>query len=221
MVKKSSAWEEAYRSVKSLWGLEPDHTLVDYATLIPKGAVLDLGMGEGRNALFFAKMGYEVEGVDISQTAIERCIERAENANLKVKAEVGDLREVDIPLGRYSLIIAAWVLNFFKKTEVEGIIKKIRNGLKKGGFVYIGVFSIDDPGYERARKLLEVVEENTFYSPRRGSFIHYFTREEVLSLFAGFKVIYYADGTELDLGHGEHSEPHYHGFIVYMGQKCE
>jgi cyclopropane fatty-acyl-phospholipid synthase-like methyltransferase len=195
--------------------------LVDYATLIPKGAVLDLGMGEGRNALFFAKMGYEVEGVDISQTAIERCIKKAENANLKVKAGVGDLREIDIPLGRYSLIIAVRVLNFFKKTEVEEIIKKIRNGLKKGGFVYTEVLSIDDPGYERAKKLLEVVEENTFYSPRRDSFMHYFTCEEVISLFAGFKVIYYAGGTELNLSRGEYSEPHYHGFIVYMGQKCE
>ncbi len=216
--RKITYWEEAYRSVKSLWGLEPDHALVDYATLIPKGPVLDLGIGEGRNALFFAKMGYGVEGVDISQTAIKRCVERAENANLKVRAEVGDLREVNIPLGRYSLIIAAWVLNFFRKTEVEGIINKIRNGLKKGGFVYTGVFSIDDPGYERAKKLLKAVEENTFYSSRRDSFMHYFTREEVLSLFAGFKVIYYAEGIELDIGHGK---PHYHGFIVYMGQKCE
>lgn len=127
---KLSAWEEAYRSVESLWGLKPDHVLVDYGSLVPKGSVLDLGMGEGRNSFFFAKMGYEVEGYDISQTAIERCIERAKNENLKVKAEVKDLREVDIPKGRYSLIIAAWVLNFFKKTEAEEIIRKIKEGLK-------------------------------------------------------------------------------------------
>ena len=218
MIEKSSAWEEAYKIVKSLWGLKPDHTLVDYANLIPKGAVLDLGMGEGRNALFFAKMGYDVEGIDISQTAIERCIKGAKNANLKVKTEVGDLRKLDIPQGRYSLIIATWVLNFFKKTEIERIIRKIKNGLKKDGFVYIGVFSIDDPGYERAKKLLEVVEENTFYSPKRDSFIHYFTQEEFLSLFTNFKVIYHTNGIRLDLSHGN---PHYHGFIVYMGEKYE
>lgn len=218
MVEKLSAWEKAYRSVESLWGLKPDHILIEYASLVPKGKVLDLGIGEGRNSLFFAKMGYEVEGVDISQTAIERCIERAKNMNLKVKAEVRDLKEVDIPQGRYSLIIAAWVLNFFKKTEVEEISAKIKNGLKKDGFVYIGIFSLDDPGYERAKKILEVVEENTFYSPKRDSFIHYFTKDEILSLFADFKVIYYAQGTELDLDHGER---HYHGFIMYMGQKSE
>lgn len=213
-----SAWEEAYRSVESLWGFKPDRVLIEYASFVPKGNVLDLGIGEGRNALFFAKMGYEVEGVDISQNAIERCVKRAKNANLQIKAEVRDLREVDIPQGRYSLIIAAWVLNFFKKTEVEEIIRKIKNGLKKDGFVYIGAFSLNDPCYERAKKNLEAVAENTFYSKKRGSFIHYFTKEEILSLFSDFKVIYHAEGTELDL---EHDEPHYHGFIEYMGQKCE
>lgn len=218
MMKKLSAWEEAYRSVESMWGLKPDHILLEYASLIPKGNVLDLGIGEGRNALFFAKMGYEVEGVDISQTAIERCIERAKKTNLKLKAEVKDLKEVDIPQGRYSLIIAAWVLNFFKKRAAEEIIGKIKNGLKKDGFVYIGIFSLDDPGYKRAKKSLEVVEENTFYSSQRNSFFHYFTREEVLSLFADFQVIYYAVGTGLDISHGG---PHYHGFIEYMGQKCK
>jgi tellurite methyltransferase len=75
-----------------------------------------------------------------------------------------------------------------------------------------------DPGYKRAKKSLEVVEENTFYSSQGNSFFHYFTREEVLSLFADLKVIYYAAGTGLDLSHGE---PHYHGFIEYMEQKCK
>lgn len=51
-----SGWEEAYKSVESLWGLKPDHTLVEYGSLIPKGKVLDLGIDEGRNALYFAKM---------------------------------------------------------------------------------------------------------------------------------------------------------------------
>ena len=119
-----SAWEKAYRSVKSLWGLKPDHVLVDYGSLVPKGYILDLGMGEGRNAFFFAKMGYEVEGFDISQTAIERCIKMAKNENLKVKVEAKDLREVDVPKGRYSLIIAAWALIFSRNTKRKRLCER-------------------------------------------------------------------------------------------------
>lgn len=85
-MEKSSAWEEAYRDVESLWGLKPDFELAEYADLVPKGKVLDLGIGEGRNALFFAKKGYEVEGFDMSQTAVDRRIERAKNSNLKLSA---------------------------------------------------------------------------------------------------------------------------------------
>jgi len=79
-VERSSAWEEAYRDIESLWGLKPDYKLAEYADLVPKGKVLDLGIGEGRNALFFAK------GFDTSQTAVYRCIERAKNSNLKLSA---------------------------------------------------------------------------------------------------------------------------------------
>jgi len=216
-MKQSSIWEEAYRSVESLWGLKPDHVLVDYAILVPKGKVLDLAIGEGRNGLFLAKLGYEVEGFDISQTAVERCLKRAKNEKLKIKAEVMDLREIKIPPNKYSLIISAWILNFFKKAEVKEILRKIKDGLKKDGFVYIGVLSPNDPGYENAKKNLEMTEENTFLSPRMRSFIHYFTKEEVLALLTDFKIIYCAEGSELDIGHGK---PHYHGFIMYLGQKC-
>ena len=212
----SASWEEAYRSVESLWGLKPDRTLIEYAKAVPKGVILDLGIGEGRNALFFAKMGYEVEGADISQTAIERCLQRAETQNLKIKAEVKDLKEMEIAQGKYSLIIAAWVLNFLRKTEVDKIVNKIKDGLKKDGLVYVGTFSPSDPGYQRAKETLKEVEENTFYSEKRKSFIHYFTRNEIASLFKGFEIIYFVEGTGLDI---EHGEPHYHGLIEYMGQR--
>lgn len=214
--KKLSFWEEAYRGVEQLWGLKPDPILMEYANLVLKGKVLDLGIGEGRNALYFARMGYEVEGIDVSQTAVERCIRRAKDANLKIKAEVRDLIELRIPERKYSLIIAAWVLNFFKKKEIEDMVSKIKHGIRKGGLVYIGVFSIDDPGYVKRKGNLEMIEEDTFYSKKRNSYIHYFTREEVLSLFADFKIIYCAEGRELDTSH---NKPHYHGFIVYMGEK--
>ena len=133
MPERLSAWEKEYRKVESLWGFKPDPILMEYADLVPKGKVLDLGIGEGRNSLPFAKIGYEVEGCDISPTAIKRCIAIAKKEKLKVKVEAKDLLKIDVTHEKYSLIIGAWVLNFFRKNEAVKIIKKIRNGLKKTG----------------------------------------------------------------------------------------
>ena len=135
----------------------------------------------------------------------------------KVKAQVEDLKETEITQGKYTLIIAAWVLNFLRKTEVCKIVDKIKDGLKKDGLVYVGAFSTSDPGYQRAKKTLKEVEENTFYSEKRKSFIHCFTRNEIASLFNGFRIICFVEGTGLDI---EHGEPHYHGLIEYVGQRA-
>jgi ubiquinone/menaquinone biosynthesis C-methylase UbiE len=80
---------------------KPNRLLEECARFIPKGNVLDLSIGEGRNA-FFAKMSYEAERIDISNNAIKQCIERAKNANPKVKVAVGDLKEVSISEGKLS-----------------------------------------------------------------------------------------------------------------------
>ncbi len=63
-----------------------------------------------------------------------------------------------------------------------------------------------------------MTELNTFHTPRIRSFIHYFTKEEILALLTDFKIIYCAEGSELYIGHGK---PHYHGFIMYLGQKSK
>jgi cyclopropane fatty-acyl-phospholipid synthase-like methyltransferase len=211
-----SSWKTIYQGADPPWGLKPDRTLAEYSNLVPKGTVLDLGIGDGRNGFFFARSGYEVEGFDISQTAVLRCLEQAKAAKLKVKAEVKDLRRADITINGYSLIIAAWVLNFFKKGEADVIIQKMRHGVQKDGVVYIVVFSPEDPGYKRARENLKSVEKNTFYSPKMESYIHYFTKEEIVTPFSNFEVLYCAEGLGLDLSHGE---PHDHGFIEFLGQR--
>ena len=51
----NSQWDEFYKGAECAWGLEPDWELRAYLEVIPKGKALDLGIGEGRNALFLAK----------------------------------------------------------------------------------------------------------------------------------------------------------------------
>ncbi|HET9691497.1 MAG TPA: methyltransferase domain-containing protein [Acidimicrobiales bacterium] len=65
-------WDERYRSEERLWSGRPNATLVDAAGHLPAGRALDVGCGEGADAIWLAGRGWEVLGVDISAVAIER-----------------------------------------------------------------------------------------------------------------------------------------------------
>ena len=58
----------------------PAKFLVENVDLLPKGRVLDIAMGTGRNAIYLAGLGFEVEGVDISPEAISIALASAERA---------------------------------------------------------------------------------------------------------------------------------------------
>jgi tellurite methyltransferase len=216
MAEESLSLDDAGRAVASLWRVGPDYTLLRYAQLAPEGAVLDAGIGDGRNALLLAALGREVEGTDVSEAAVRRCLERARQEGLTLAATVGDLRDLPVAEGRYALVVAAWVLHFIRPDDYQAIAEKLVRGLKEGGLIYLGVFTPDDPSYARAKERFVPLGENTFYLKKIDEYRHYFTRAEVLSLFADLERVYLAEGTQLDFGHGE---PHLHGFVEYVGRK--
>ena len=97
MVQQNQRWMQVYLKSKGKWKLEPNWKLIEYLHLIPQGPVLDLGAGNGRNALFLAKLGHEVDYVDISKTYSKRVKDRAKDENLKLTAHNVDIRNFDIP----------------------------------------------------------------------------------------------------------------------------
>ena len=212
-------WNEFYKGEECAWGLEPDWELRAYLEVIPKGRALDLGIGEGRNALFLAKNGFEVEGIDLSREAVRRCNDLARREKLPVRAEVADVRESHIPEGTYTCIVCAYVLPFLKRSEAERLIEQIKVGLAPGGVAYVAAFTTDDPGYRRCRERgLPEVEPNTFFSPKFNSHFFYLAKGELRELFKDFELISHVEGYSLDLAHGE---PHYHGWASVLARRAE
>jgi tellurite methyltransferase len=185
---------------------------MQYCDLIKKGNLLDLGIGEGRNAFPFAFLGFNIDGVDISDTAIGRCKENLNKKDSIINLSSSDLREYDIKKDNYTLIIASNVLNFFKRSEIDTIMKKIKEGLKKDGIIYLNVFSPLDPQYDSLKMNKKQVEENTFYIDERDTYKHFFTQQELNKYFSDFELICCCEGLEYDYGNGN---PHYHGGIDY------
>jgi tellurite methyltransferase len=103
------------------------------------GKVLDLGLGEGRNALYFAHRGSETEGIDISETTVARSLSAAVKLNVPIKAEVMGIREIQIDPDSCSLIIHSNVLNFFTKEDVRVILDKVQAGEERWIGIHTGI----------------------------------------------------------------------------------
>jgi len=72
--------------------------------------LLDLGMGRGRDAIYFARRGFRVVGVDISALAIEKARRRAARYRIPLRTQVGDLRRLRLK-GRYRVVFSNLFVN--------------------------------------------------------------------------------------------------------------
>lgn len=121
-------WDARYRQGAYTDRPRPSPLLQEWVNRIPRGRALDVACGAGRNALFLAAEGFDVDAVDISAAALERAREHAEQAGLDINWIQHDLDE---PLGaehRYALII---VMRFVDLP----LIRRLTGSLAPGGFL--------------------------------------------------------------------------------------
>ncbi|GGO24131.1 methyltransferase [Microbispora rosea subsp. aerata] len=110
---EEAAWEERYRSRPAVWSGRPNPQLVAEAAGLPAGRALDVGSGEGADAVWLAERGWRVTGVDISATALKRAAGHAADAGAEVAGRIewlhADLRDHALPEGAYDLVSAQYM----------------------------------------------------------------------------------------------------------------
>ncbi len=149
---------------------EPSRLLVQLLTLLPKGRALDIACGEGRNAIFLAQNGYEVDAVDISNVAIDRVAEAAKIAGVKVNLIQADLENYEIPVETYDLIIN---FNYLQRS----LVPAIKMGLKKGGAVIFETYTL---------------EQQSIGHPKNPEFL--LKPNELLHQFSDLHIFFYREG---------------------------
>jgi SAM-dependent methyltransferase len=88
-------WDDRYRQRPRIWSGRPNRQLVDVAEVLPPGRALDVGCGEGSDAVWLASRGWDVLGVDVSAVAIDRARAQAEELDPSVAGRL-DWRRVDL-----------------------------------------------------------------------------------------------------------------------------
>ena len=166
-------WNKKYETENYLFGRDPIPFLKDHVDLLPKGAALDLAMGEGRNGVFLATKGFQVTGVDISEAGFKKARDLASEKGVKLTTVVADLEQYTIPPSSYDVIICTYFLQ-------RDLFPKITAALKPGGVALIETYTVDHLQYRPKFNRTFLLERN-----------------ELLTLLPGLRVLRYQ---EVDTG---------------------
>ena len=132
-------WDELYRSRGSVWSGEPNESLVKYVSGLPAGTALDVGCGEGADAIWLARRGWRVTAVDISSVALERATNSATQAGEKVAERIKwvrtDLTESVLTDATYDLVCAFFMQ--LPKTERDVLFRRLADLVAPGGSLLI------------------------------------------------------------------------------------
>jgi SAM-dependent methyltransferase len=159
---------------------EPSAFLIEILTAgsweIPPGRALDIATGRGRNALFLAKRGFDVEGIDISAAGLIEAERRAREESLTISWRQADLEGIELPEACYDLIVN---FNYLQRS----LVPQIMGALKTGGFLIFETYLI---GHE------------AFGEPKNPAYM--LGHNELLDLFRGFRVLFYREGRIIEAG---------------------
>lgn len=141
---KRPFWEESYKRIGSADTFgdgRPSTELHDLVNRLPPGAkAIDLGCGEGRNALFLAENGLDVTAVDISESGIAKLRHLADQKRLVIVTEVQDMREY-IFTDTYDLIVAHGCLHLIERECWMSLLNDIKIHTSPEGYNVIAVFA--------------------------------------------------------------------------------
>ena len=104
------AWNERYASRGMVWGTDPNRFLAEYATGLTPRRILDLGCGQGRNAVWLATQGHRVTGIDLSPVAIEQARRLAADHAVEVTLEAADVvKSWTPPPDTFDLVVLSYL----------------------------------------------------------------------------------------------------------------
>lgn len=133
------AWNRIFRRTKEIgirW--EANDFLAEVIAGRHPGTALDVGMGQGRNALFLAENGWEVTGFDLSDEAVAQAQAAAEEAGLELRTVQGDVNTFDYGKERWDLVVAMYMHGLILPRADE-----IVDSLAPGGLLVIEGFHRD------------------------------------------------------------------------------
>jgi SAM-dependent methyltransferase len=173
-------WEGRYREAR-VYGTEPTSAARDLAPVLRAHrvrTVLEAGCGSGRDALHYAREGFEVTGLDLSRSALGWIARQAEAEGLRIHLREGDLLEADLPLGAFDATVAIHLVHLQPEPIRRAMVNRLWRLTRDAGLIVMVNFSTQEPSYHAWEPHFE---PNTRVDPK-GKTIHFFDAEDLEAL---------------------------------------
>ena len=183
----SEVWNSAYNNNSSFFGETPSQfALSCYDKIKNVKKMLELGCGQGRDTLFFASKGIEIEALDYSPFGIDQLQKLALEKNLSnLHASVFDARN-SLPFkdNEFDAVYSHMFFTMrFTWDELRAIVNEVKRVLKNNGFHFFSVRNRNDGVYGKGIKIDEnIYEYKTFQ-------VRFFSKEDVEKLAEGFRIL--------------------------------
>ena len=173
-------WDERY--AKSLvYGTEPTsfaRRLVSIFRRHGVQSILEAGCGSGRDALLYAREGFEVTGTEISENALRWARKQALAEGLQMTLLWDDLAETRLPPGTFDAAVAIHVIHLQPAPTRQTMINHLWRLTRDGGLIALANYSIHEPGLATWDLY---PERNTRVDPK-GKLIHFFDEADLHTL---------------------------------------
>lgn len=184
-------WEKAWNMCKVPYTQLPDLSYIPRIAeeLNKSGAkrVLDLGCGSGWLAVYLARQGFEVVGVDVSAQAINLANTWARQEDLKISFEVGDASQLQYQADSFDAVVANSIFEHFPIKQAQVLTDKVNSMLKVDG-VFVGCFDKVGGGPGEYFTLEDGTHVYTDKA-RKGMMLRRYELEELQDLFKAFKTM--------------------------------
>ena len=181
-------WDDRYSSGNYIYGTQPNRFFKEKIDQLEPGRLLLPAEGEGRNAIYAAREGWQVDAFDISEKGRKKALELAKRNHVTINYSISKYDDYEIKKDFYDGI--ALVYAHLHKSRRRGVHHKLVAGLKPGGHLILEAFSKEQLG-------------NNSGGPQDLEMLY--DLDELLGDFEELK-IKHADEIELELKEGNHHE---------------
>ncbi len=135
-------YENWYSGEEYYWGLEPASFLDELIKMCPPSEdkkVLDIGCGEGKDAVYMAQKGYDVTAFDLAENGIRKTLMLAKEKDVRIHAFVDDINTFNIESG-FDMIYSTGTIQYLAEDNKSAFFEKIKRLTKLNGVVFFNVF---------------------------------------------------------------------------------